>query len=680
MKNIVKMLGFIAFVALIGFVFVSCPEPGLDGTVNITGAAWEGYTLTANIGALGGSGLITFQWLRDGGIGIGTNSNTYVVQTADIGSSISVTVTRSDNSGSVTSAPTDIVIPVPSVTINTHPAWINVIAGFINSSISVSASATNGVTPTYQWYSDTSTSITGGNAISGATNASFSIPSTLTPGTYYYYCEVRLGGGLISVTSNVARVNVTAPAIAISSQPAETTDVFFGNISGSLSVTASFIGSADLRYQWYSSTTNSIFGDRTIILGATDANFTIPTTLTPGTYYYYCEVTDTDTGAWRRSNVATVNVIGPEITINTQPAAVTSVFEDFNGNLTVVASVTMGATLSYQWYSNTTNSNTGGSVISGAINANYVIPNTLTVGTYYYYCQVTATGGATPVNSSVAKFNVITPIEMVQVPSGSFQLGRNLGTGGGSDETPVSTVNISGFHIGKYPVTQAQYQAVMGTNPSWFHGGSGREPAEVQERRPVENVRWYDALVFCNRLSIMEGLTPAYSISGSTNPNDWGAIPTTWDDPLRATWDTVQIVSGSTGYRLPTEAQWEYAAKGGNGSPGNFTYSGSNNPNDVAWYWENNSSIISTHEVGKKAPNGLGIYDMSGNVQEWCWDWWGSYTSTAKTDPTGAVSGADRVLRGGSINSNVASVRSVFRNRYNPYDRFFSHGFRVSLP
>ncbi|MCL2443931.1 MAG: hypothetical protein FWD13_10790, partial [Treponema sp.] len=153
MKNLVKFIGFII---LIGFAFVSCPEPGLDGTVNITGAAWEGYTLTANIGALGGSGLITFQWLRDGGIGIGTNSNTYVVQAADIGSTISVTVTRSDNTGSVSSAPTDVVIPVPSVTINSQPAaTTNVVAGFIGYSISVSASATNGVTPTYQWYSDT---------------------------------------------------------------------------------------------------------------------------------------------------------------------------------------------------------------------------------------------------------------------------------------------------------------------------------------------------------------------------------------------------------------------------------------------------------------------------------------------------------------------------------------------
>jgi len=173
-----------------------------------------------------------------------------------------------------------------------------------------------------------------------------------------------------------------------------------------------------------------------------------------------------------------------------------------------------------------------------------------------------------------------------------------------------------------------------------------------------------------------EGLSPAYRINGSTNPTDWGTMPTSNHN---ATWDAVQIVAGSTGYRLPTEAQWEYAAKGGNGSPGNFTYAGSNTVGDVAWYWDNSGSR--THEVGKKAPNGLGLYDMSGNVWEWCWDWYGHYTSGAKTDPMGASSGSYRVSRGGGWSNSLATyVRSANRDFVWPLSRQDVSGFRVSRP
>ena len=140
------------------------------------------------------------------------------------------------------------------------------------------------------------------------------------------------------------------------------------------------------------------------------------------------------------------------------------------------------------------------------------------------------------------------PVELVRVPGGTFELGRELGTQGAGNVTPVSTVALSGFFIGRYPITQGQFMAVMGRNPSHFSGNPAAE--ETQGRRPVEMISWFDAIVFSNRLSIMRGLTPAYMIAGTTDPDTWGPVPTSWNE----VWNAVQIIPGSTGYRLPTEA------------------------------------------------------------------------------------------------------------------------------
>jgi len=231
-------------------------------------------------------------------------------------------------------------------------------------------------------------------------------------------------------------------------------------------------------------------------------------------------------------------------------------------------------------------------------------------------------------------------IEMVRVEGGTFQMGSTIGE---DDEKPVHSVTVSSFYIGKYEVTQNEWQAVMGNNPSNFKG----------DKRPVEEITWYQAVEFCNKLSQKEGLTPAYTINGREVSCNWSA----------------------SGYRLPTEAEWEFAARGGNLSK-RYQYSGSIFIGSVAWYEDNSNN--ETHIVGGKEPNELGTYDMSGNVWEWCWDLYGDYSSESQTNPKGASSGSRRVHRGGSWLNYDHDCRVANREYYSPGYSLNRLGFRLA--
>ena len=227
-----------------------------------------------------------------------------------------------------------------------------------------------------------------------------------------------------------------------------------------------------------------------------------------------------------------------------------------------------------------------------------------------------------------AKDNVYS--SFVRVEGGTFQMGSS-DSNAKSDERP-HTVTVKTFSISKYEVTRSLYKKVTGKSPSYFTCGG--TCCDNPTLCPVENVSFQEVLEFCNALSKKEGLKPAYIKKDGEN----------WE------WD-----KASNGYRLPTEAEWEFAARGGNSSKG-YIYSGSEKIGDVAWYLGNSEGF--PHQVAKKEANELGLYDMTGNVWEFVWDIYAEYDSTKKENPTGAEKGRNRVLRGGGFN-DVGSLQRV---------------------
>jgi formylglycine-generating enzyme required for sulfatase activity len=229
--------------------------------------------------------------------------------------------------------------------------------------------------------------------------------------------------------------------------------------------------------------------------------------------------------------------------------------------------------------------------------------------------------------------------ELVTIEPGEFWMGSPSDEEDRVDDETRHRVRLTrGYALGATEVTQGLYEAVMGENPSSFKG----------DDRPVERVSWLEAVKFCNALSEREGLTPAYLISEDTR---------TW-------------TREADGYRLPTESEWEYAARGG----GSHLYSGSDDLGAVGWYSSNSSNT--THDVGSKRANGYGLYDMSGNVWEWVWDWYGGYRTVP--DPTGSSTGSYRVYRGGSWYDNPRNARVANRYWVVPGYRYSDLGFRLA--
>ena len=260
-----------------------------------------------------------------------------------------------------------------------------------------------------------------------------------------------------------------------------------------------------------------------------------------------------------------------------------------------------------------------------------------------YYVRAYATSIAGTVYGETRTFETNNPntftvngvsFEMVYVEGGTFDMGATTeqGSDAESDEKPVHSITLSDYYIGKCEVTQELWLAVMGSWP----GTAPSNSYGVGANYPAYYISWNACQEFVSRLNSLTGMT----------------------------------------FRLPTEAEWEYAARGGNQSL-HYKYSGSDNIDDVAWYYNNSGST--THEVGTKSPNELGIYDMSGNVYEWCSDWYGGYSAGAQTNPQGPSSGSYRVLRGGSWNNFARDCRVSYRSSNGPNYGINIFGLRLVL-
>lgn len=235
---------------------------------------------------------------------------------------------------------------------------------------------------------------------------------------------------------------------------------------------------------------------------------------------------------------------------------------------------------------------------------------------------------------------------------------------GGRFDNGYADIKISSFFLAKHALSQADYEAVMGINPAFDHG--------VGSNFPVYYVTWFNAIEYCNRRSILEGLTPCYSYGNYGT--DTGGWPTNWGNS-NSNHSYVSCNWAANGYRLLTEMEWMFAARGGNLSH-NYIYSGSNNLDHVGWYGGNNDPA-GTKPVGSKAPNELGLYDMSGNIWELVWDIHGGYPGGAQNDPTGAMYGNGRLSRGGSWVYDASYCTVSFRNFSYPTDSTWNLGFRV---
>jgi len=669
MKSFKKLLWAAFFLAVFGFVFWGCDDggggntelPELTGTVSISGTAEVGQTLTAVTSTLGGSGTISYQW-KHGVTNIGTNSSTYTIKLEDAGGAITVTVTRSGNTGSVTSLPTD--------PIATPGLQFTLLSGGNAYSVS-KGTATAAVITIPAIHEGKPVTTIADNGFLGYTNlTSIVLPNGITRiGSYaFYQCE------------NL--VSVVIPTVVV-----------IGNFAFdgcSSLVTVFYRGASGL--DWATTMLSGQGLNNAPLMNAKIYYYSAEDPLTVDSHWY---LYDGHPFIWFNCSVAFNSNGGSAVTTQivyygysaTRPANPTRsgfVFDNWysDAGLTIWfdwwSPITTNITLYAKWLEPITvsfNSNGGSTVTAQTIGLGRTAirptnPTRIGYTLENWYSDVgltTVYNFSTSVTSNITLYakwrawnTYVDGIEMVWIYTGTFIRGSS-NSADWNASPPHDVMLTNPFYMGKYEVTQEQYLAVMGVNPSWFN--SNPATGETQARRPVEGVTWFDAIEFCNKLSEIEGLTPVYTITGRSPATGYPITSAT----VTANWN-------SNGYRLPTEAEWEYACRAGTTTAWHFGNTESQLVN-YAWYTQNSNNR--THEVGLKLPNVWGLYDMHGNVYEWCWDWYASYSSGAQTDPRGPDGGTNRVNRGGCWFHSAESARSAVRNYFIPVNRDYWLGFRV---
>jgi formylglycine-generating enzyme required for sulfatase activity len=509
----------------------------------------------------------------------------------------------------------------------------------------------------YQWYSGQSGDTT--QPIDGATSSSY-VTGALTEDATYWVRVTNAAGikdsGSLAVTINRLPTITTQPV----------SQIIASGGTATLSVEAS--GTAPFTYQWY----RGNVGVTSAPVGTNSASFTTPT-LTVTTRYW---VKVSNVSGEAQSVLSTIT-IGVAPSINTQPAS-TSINSGSTATLSVVANGT--APLSYQWYQGSVGTTT---TPVGASSASFTTP-ALTATTTYWVRVSNGAGGVNSALATVTVTAVTTPTGFALIPAGAFTMGDAV-DGNKSADAPTHTVNVSAFYMAKNLVTKSDWDTVrtwaISNGYSDLAAGAGKA-----SNHPVQTISWFQMVKWCNARSQKEGLTPVYYTNDAqTTVYKTGDVNVT----------NAQVKWDANGYRLPTEAEWEKAARGGL-SGKRFPWGDTISHSQANYYASSYSYDLSgavniyhptyatgstpyTSPVGSFAANGFGLYDMAGNVWQCCWDWYGTYDTGTPTDPRGVSSGSDRVRRGGAWDTSPIWCNVAFRHYFSsPSYESVYFGFRVA--